>query len=128
LTVLGSYILGKGWELGGRFRFVSGNLYTPCAGFGPGSPPAIYSSTQSGYLCVNGPQNSKRLPPFHELDLRVDKRWVFGGFTLGIYADVINVYNRVNPDFIAYNFDYTRSRPQTGSLPIVPSLGIRGEF
>jgi TonB family protein len=128
LTVLGSYILGKGWELGARFRFVSGNLYTPCVGFGQGSPPAIYSSTQSGYLCVNGPQNSKRLPPFHELDVRVDKRWVVGGFTLGVYADVINVYNRVNPDFIAYNFDYTRSRPQTGSLPIVPSIGIRGEF
>lgn len=128
LTVLGSYILGHGWEVGSRFRFVSGNLYTPCVGFGPGSPPAVYSSTQSGYLCLNGPQNSKRLPPFHELDVRVDKRWVFGGFTLGVYADVINVYNRINPDFIAYNFDYTRSRPQTGSLPIVPSIGIRGEF
>ncbi len=128
LTILGSYVLGKGWELGGRFRFVSGNLYTPCVGYGPGSPPALYSSTQSGYLCLNGPQNSKRLPPFHELDVRVDKRWVFGNFTLGVYADVINVYNRVNPDFIAYNFDYTRSRPQTGSLPIVPSIGIRGEF
>jgi len=128
LTVLGSYVLGRGWELGGRFRFVSGNLYTPCTGLGPGSPPGLFSSTQAAYLCLNGPENSKRLPPFHELDLRVDKRWVFGAFTLGAYLDVINVYNRVNPDFIAYNFDYTQSRPQTGSLPFIPSIGIRGEF
>lgn len=128
LTILGSYMLGRGWEVGARFRFVSGNLYTPCVGLGPGSPPAIFSSTQAGYLCLSGRQNSKRLPPFHQLDVRVDKRWVFGGFTLGAYVDVINVYNRINPDFIAYNFDYTQSRPQTGSLPIVPSIGIRGEF
>jgi len=131
LTVLGSYLLGNGWELGGRFRFVSGNLYTPCVGLPLGqgtTPPGIFSSTQTGYLCLNGADNSRRLPPFHELDVRVDKRFVFGAFTLGVYLDVINVYNRVNPDSIGYNFDYTRSRSETGSLPIVPSLGIRGEF
>jgi TonB family protein len=128
LTVLGSYVLGRGWEIGSRFRYVTGNLYTPCVGLGPGSPPGIYSSTQTAYLCLNGPQNSKRLPPFHELDVRVDKSWVFGSFTLGVYLDIINVYNRVNPDIISYNFDFTQSRPQTGSLPFVPSLGIRGEL
>jgi TonB family protein len=131
LTVLGSYVLGKGWEIGTRFRFVSGNLYTPCVGLplAQGStPPGLFSSTQTGYLCLNGPENSKRLPPFHQLDVRVDKRFVFGAFTLGVYLDVINVYNRINPDSISYNFDYTRSRPQTGSLPFVPSLGVRGEF
>jgi TonB family protein len=128
LTLLGSYVLGRGWEIGTRFRYVTGNLYTPCVGLGAGSPPGIYSSTQTSYLCLNGPQNSQRLPPFHELDVRIDKRWVFGSFTLGVYLDIINVYNRVNPDFIAYNFDFTQSRPQTGSLPFVPSLGIRGEF
>ncbi|HSU39245.1 MAG TPA: TonB-dependent receptor, partial [Polyangiaceae bacterium] len=128
LTLLGSYVLGRGWEIGTRFRYVTGNLYTPCVGLGPGSPPGIYSSTQTSYLCLNGPQNSERLPAFHELDVRIDKHWVFGSFTLGVYLDVINVYNRVNPDFIAYNFDFTQSRPQTGSLPFIPSLGIRGEF
>jgi hypothetical protein len=60
--------------------------------------------------------------------VRVDKRWVFSGFTLGAYLDLINAYNRTNPDFIDYNYDYTESQPQTGSLPIVPSLGLRGEF
>jgi hypothetical protein len=70
----------------------------------------------------------QRLEPFHQLDIRVDKRWVFSAFTLGVYLDLINAYNRTNPDFMAYNYNFTRSRPQTGSLPIVPSLGVRGEF
>ncbi len=121
LTVLGSYVLGRGWEVGSRFRFVTGNLYTPCYG-------GIYSSTQTGYLCVNGPTDSKRLPPFHQLDIRIDKRFVLGSVTLGFYLDVINVYNRVNPDFMAWNYNFTQSRPQTASFPFVPSLGVRVEF
>jgi TonB family protein len=121
LTALASLELGRGWEIGARFRYVSGNLYTPCEG-------GIFSSIATEYLCLNGPINSERLPPFHQLDVRVDKRWVFSGFTLGAYLDLINAYNRTNPDFIEYNYDYTESQPQTGSLPIVPSLGVRGEF
>jgi TonB family protein len=120
LTVLGSYTLGRGWELGARFRFVSGNSYTPCTG-------GIFSSTQTAYLCLSGSE-PRRLPPFHQLDVRVDKRWVFDAFTLGVYLDVINAYNRINPDYTEYNFDYTQSRTGTASLPIVPSLGLRGEF
>lgn len=120
-TLLGSYVLGAGWEIGARFRYVSGNPYTPCEG-------GIFSSTSASYLCVNGPNNSGRLPPFHQLDIRVDKTWSFDSFKLGAYLDLINAYNRSNPDFMDYNYDKTESRPVSGSLPIVPSLGIRGEF
>lgn len=121
LAVLGSYDFGRGWEVGARFRFVSGNLYTPCE-------QGLFSTTSTTYLCQNGPINSERLSPFHQLDIRVDKRWVFSSFTLSAYLDLINAYNRQNPDFVQYNYDYSQSRQQTGSLPIVPSLGMRGEF
>jgi TonB family protein len=121
LTLLGSYSFGSGWEIGARFRYVTGNLYTPCVG-------SLFNSTATSYVCVSGPPQSKRLPPFHQLDVRIDKRWVFSSFTLGVYLDVINAYNRTNPDFIGYNFDFTKQRPETGSLPFVPSLGVRGEF
>lgn len=121
LTVLGSLDLGRGWEFGARFRYVSGNLYTPCNG-------GLYSAISTSYLCLNGAINSERLAPFHQLDVRVDKRWVFDAFTLGAYLDLINAYNQSNPDFIDYNYDYTESQSVTGSLPIVPSLGVRGEF
>lgn len=121
VTLLGSYVLGAGWEVGARFRYVSGNPYTPCEG-------GIFSSTSTSYLCVNGPNNSGRLPSFHQLDVRVDKTWTFDSFKLGAYLDLINAYNRTNPDFMDYNYDKTERRPVSGSLPIVPSLGIRGEF
>jgi hypothetical protein len=51
-----------------------------------------------------------------------------GAVDVGVYLDVINVYNRLNPDFMAYNFNYTQHRPQTASFPIIPSLGVRVEF
>lgn len=121
LTMLGSYDFGRGWEVGARYRYVTGNLYTPCLG-------SLYSSTSTSYLCISGPTNSERLPAFHQLDIRIDKRWKFQDWTLGAYLDVINAYNRVNPDFIGYNYDYSQNRPETASLPIVPSVGLRAEF
>ncbi|MGC4093445.1 MAG: TonB family protein [Polyangiaceae bacterium] len=121
LTALGSYTLGRGWEIGARFRYVSGNLFTPCA-------HTIFSASDTSYLCVSGPLFSERLPAFHQLDLRIDKRFKFEGWSLSAYLDLINAYNRKNPDFIQYNYNYSASRAQTASLPIVPSLGLRGEF
>lgn len=121
LTVLGSYTLGRGWEIGTRFRYVSGNLYTPCNG-------GLFSSVATSYVCVSGPENSQRLPAFHQLDLRVDKRWVFSAFTLGVYLDLINVYNRINADAPSFSYDFTKQSTASQSLPFLPSLGIRGEF
>jgi TonB family protein len=121
LTALGSYRLGRGWELGMRFRYVTGNLYTPCRS-------SLFSSTGTSYVCVQGPLDSARLPPFHQLDVRIDKRFTFASWTLGVYLDLINAYNRKNPDFLQSNYDFSQSSPQSASLPIIPSLGVRGEM
>jgi TonB family protein len=122
LTALGSYKLGRGWEAGFRFRYVTGNLYTPCSA-------SIFSSTSTSFLCIAGPQLSQRVPAFHQLDLRIDKRWkISRDVTLSAYLDLINAYNHKNPDFIQYSYDFSSSRAQTASLPIIPSLGLRGEF
>jgi TonB family protein len=120
-TALGSYAVGRGWELGLRFRYVTGNLYTPCSA-------AIFNAAGTNYTCIPAPVNSQRLPAFHQLDLRVDKKFVFSSFSLSAYLDLINVYNRKNPDTIQFNYDYSQSQPQSASLPFVPSLGIRGEM
>jgi hypothetical protein len=37
------------------------------------------------------------------------------------------VYNNPAVEALAYNYDYTASSFTTG-LPIIPSLGMRGEF
>jgi hypothetical protein len=76
---------------------------------------------------VFGKVNTSREDAFHQLDLRVDKRWIYDSWILGVYLDVQNVYNRANPEGREYNFNYSDYKPRQG-LPILPILGIRGEF
>jgi hypothetical protein len=59
--------------------------------------------------------------------MRVDKAWKFKTWKLSAYLDVQNAYNNANPEAVQYNFNYT-SRAYVSGLPILPSLGIRGEF
>ena len=121
LTVLGSYRLGRGWEFGARFRLVSGSLYTP-------NTYGFYDQNAGVPLALAGyPNYGERLPLFHQLDLRVDKTWKFRAWQLGVYADVQNVYNHGNVEGVSYNYNYTRQTFATG-LPLLPSLGVRGEF
>jgi TonB-dependent Receptor Plug Domain len=121
LTMLGSYELGRGWRLGGRYRVVSGNPYTS---FTRGS----YDSTSGAYLGATADAlNTERMPLFHQLDLRVDKGWDFKSWKLSAYLDIQNVYNYRSVEAVSANFDYTR-QSETRGLTIFPSLGIRGEL
>jgi TonB family protein len=121
LTVLGSYRLGRGWEFGARYRIVSGSLWTPIVG-------SLYNASSGAYAPIDSPQQfSERLPVFNQLDLRVDKRWNFEAWRLSTYLDVQNVYYAQNVEGYNYNYNYTQRTPITG-LPIIPSLGIRGDF
>jgi TonB family protein len=120
LTASGSYRLGYGFELGGTFRYVSGNPITPVTG-------SLYDGNYDMYRPVYGQVNSARNPAFHQLDVRVEKVWKRGWGNLALYLDVQNAYNRRNPEGRQYNFDYSQSKTVPG-LPIIPSLGLRGEL
>jgi TonB family protein len=121
LTVVGSYLLPRNWQLGGRFRLVTGNPHTPVVG-------AVFNASDNEYDPVYGEVNSRRIAPFHQLDIRVDKRWVYQGWMLNVYLDLQNVYNRANPEGEPdYNFNYRKSKPQQG-LPLLSILGIRAEY
>jgi TonB family protein len=120
LTVVGSYRLPRNWQIGGRFRLISGNPRTPVTG-------AIYDAGADRYDPVYGETNSARDGAFHQLDLRVDKRWIFRDWTLNVYLDIQNVYNQTNGDGLEYNFDYSQAQESTG-IPIFPILGVRGEL
>jgi len=120
LTAVATYVLPRNWQLGARFRLVSGNPDTPVVG-------AVFDASADRYHPIYGPPGSERLDAFHQLDLRVDKRWVFQGWMMNAYLDVQNVYNRANAEGRSYNFDYSQSKPVRG-LPILPILGLRGEL
>ncbi|MEM9454349.1 MAG: TonB family protein [Myxococcota bacterium] len=120
LTVIGVVKLPKGWQLGGRFRLVSGNPETPVTG-------AVYDAASDSYIAISGPTNSGRLPAFHQLDLRVDKKWTRKRASFTLYLDVQNAYNAQNTEFTLYSYDFTQ-RSAVASLPIIPSLGTKIEF
>jgi TonB family protein len=120
LTTALVWSIGDGWEAGATFRLVSGNPYTPVVG-------SINDLSTGVYRPVYGAVNSERNPFFHRLDVRVQKRFDIGDVRLILYVDVQNVYNATNREGVSYNYDYTRSSDIAG-LPIIPSLGIRGEL
>ncbi len=125
LIILGSYRLGRGWEFGARFRVVSGPLDTPVVR--PPSLPALFVADAGAYAPLEGELFSERLPLFHQLDVRVDKRWQFRAWRLNAYLDVQNVYNNAADETLLYNYNFSQQTFQTG-LPIIPSIGVRGEF
>ena len=69
----------------------------------------------------------EREPGSQRLDLRLDKRWQIGDWRLSTYLDIQNVYNYQAVEGLVYNYDFSQQAYQTG-LPIIPSIGVRGEF
>lgn len=120
LTALASYKLGRGWEIGGRFRYVTGSPYTP-------TTSALYDADAGAYSPIYGALYSDRNAAFHRLDVRVDKTWELGVLKLTAYLDLQNAYFRQNPEGRSYNFNYSRSAVVSG-LPFLPTLGLRGEL
>ena len=113
--------LGKGWEAGATFRFVSGNPNTPVIG-------ANLNTITDDYSAVFGRVNARRDAAFNRLDIRVEKGWTFGsGAKLALYLDVQNIYNAVNAEGVSYDYEFNRHETVRG-LPIIPVLGIRGEM
>jgi len=120
LTAVVNYQLPANWEVSGRFRYVSGKPYTPVLG-------TTFNNDTDQYDPIYGRSNTRRLGPFHQLDLRVDKRWVFDTFIVAAYLDLQNLYNHRSPEAVSYSADYTEHRAQRG-LPILPLFGVKAEL
>ncbi len=79
------------WELGGRWRYLGGNPYTPT--------DLNASSLRSNWDLRNAAIldfsriNGARLNPYHQLDIRLDKKYFYRKWTLNWYLDVQNAYN-----------------------------------
>ena len=120
LTTAGTWRIGRGWQVGGTFRLVSGNPETPVIG-------SVYNADRDVYRPIYGAVNSARNPLFHRLDVRVEKQWHPGRMLLAAYLDLQNAYNQQNREIGGYGFDY-RQRVDVTGLPILPSIGLRGEL
>ncbi len=120
-TILGSYLIGRGWRAGARFQITSGSLYTPAFG------GAFDATTGTNLSTTASPPFGTRTALFHELDIRVDKQWKFKRWQLTWFLDIENVYSYQAPVGQTYNYNFTQSAPVKG-LPILPNIGLRGEL
>ena len=108
------------WQVGGRFQLYSGLPFTPVIG-------SVFNSDTNVYQPVYGATNSERAPMHNQLDIRIDYYWKWGPVDMSWFLDVQNVY--LNESIVAYfyNYDYTQQLAFK-SLPIIPSIGVRGTF
>ena len=80
----------RNWEIGLKWRYQGGTPYTPID---------VQTSSQKTVWDINSrglndysQLNEKRLRAFHQLDLRIDKKFFFKKWSLDIYYDLQNVY------------------------------------
>jgi len=111
--------LGADWSFGARFTLTTGNPVYPIVG-------ARYDADRDRYQPVFSTKKT-RLPMYHRLDVRLDKQWRFESWILGCYLDIQNVYNATNTEGYNYTYDYSKRVPGA-SIPIIPTVGLRGTF
>jgi TonB family protein len=120
LVLVAAYHMPRHWKLSTRFRYRTGQPSTPIVG-------ATFVSDTDEYAPAFGRVNSRRFDSFHQLDLRLDKQWVFDRWSFTAYLDVQNVYNHKNSVQLAYNYDYSNSK-KVGALPFVTIVGFKAEY
>jgi len=112
LSLSGGYKIDEFWEVSSKFRFASGKPYTP------------YNSDGTQNVAD---YNTHRLKSSHSLDVRVDKRWYFAGWTLITYLDIQNIYNNKNQTNIRWDSQEMKV-DESSSIGILPSIGVSAEF
>jgi TonB family protein len=120
LNAVASYKLGGGWEIGARERLSSGSPTTVPTG-------VTFDADNGNYVRVVPETRNARNPFFEQTDVRIEHSWLFDTWSLGLYLDVQNVFNRTNVE--AYQYDYRyRERAPVSSVPFLPTLGVRGSW
>jgi hypothetical protein len=119
LIVVASWQLTR-WELGARFRLVTGSPETPVLS-------GTFDNDFDSYQRVNGAPGSVRRDTFRQLDLRAERTWTFDNWRLSAFVDVQNVSNAENPEARIYDYRFKNSALVRG-LPFLPILGLKGRF
>lgn len=101
------------WEFSCKFRLSTGLPTTPF--------------TSTGKLDFSRYNEGERLPTYHSLDVRADKRWNFDNFALVTYIDIQNIYGNKYKSAPKWD-ERTGTAKQSDSIGFLPSIGISFEF
>jgi hypothetical protein len=118
-SLIGGYRPDQDWEYSVRWTAAGGGPYTPF--------DLRASAAANIGILDRSRTNAARFPPYHSLNLRVDRKFYFVGHMLDIYLSVWNAYNRRNVAGYFWNATENREdvRFQWSALPVV---GVEYEF
>lgn len=120
LVMVGKLLLPWQATLGARFAFVTGNP-RPI----PDAISVAHDLAYNTYGPILSTLRPSRLDPFHRLDVRLDKRWIFEWASVVTFLEVINLYNWPNPEVVFPGGDF-RAREVRTLLPGPPFLPLLG--
>ena len=126
LTVVGTYKLNPGWDVGFKVLYTTGAPYTPVAS----TVPTVVSSNGQPttiYVAQYGPTDSARLPDYFRIDLSTSIKTVYNTWEWRLYLDMSNVLGTQNVLSYSYNADYTQKNPEN-DLPFLPYLGVEVKY
>jgi len=140
-TFTGTYNFKKNWSAGAKWRFAGGLPYTPY-NMELSSLKSAWDVRGQAYLNYDK-INTSRLNNFHQLDVRVDKKFFFSKWSLMLYVDIQNLYNfkAKQQDYIVRekgadgNYlltdnetKYVLKSISSSSGTVLPTIGIMIEF
>ncbi len=119
LQLVGSWRLPRLWETGFRLRYVTGKPAAPIL-------EIKESQTYNHFIPVYGQTSSRRMDPFFQIDLRVDKKFVFDKWILSAYLDLQNIswFFYRSPEFELPGW-YEKT---TVSNIFMPGVGVKAQF
>jgi outer membrane receptor protein involved in Fe transport len=100
------YDLGRHWRAGGRLVFYTGNPYFP-----PGTPPG-----------------NRRLPAFHRLDLRLEKRWPIGSAGAYCAFAIEGLNTTLSKEVVSRTCEGGVCDEESIGPVTIPSLSFEGRF
>ena len=124
-----------------KWRYVGGLPYTPYD-IETSEIKEAWDS-QGRPFADNSRFNSERLKEFHQMDMRIDKKYFFNKWSLMFYLDIQNLYNYQSqqPDYIIREQDnsgnyilldndtkYKLKRIESTSGTVLPTIGIMIEL
>ena len=127
LTAWGNVNLGHNWDVDAKFQLATGTPDTPIVGHESGIVEKSDGSEVPVYQALYGEPYSTRMPLFHQLDIRITKRFQFKQIELSGYLELLNIYNQRTPQYY-YSLPLSTKRYAYAPNHFYPNLGITATF
>ncbi len=142
LTAVWSQPMGQKWTVGLRLHAHTGRPYTPmigrtgmCVGALGYEPCGDQENAEqlgnfSHWRAEYGDPNSKRLPFYYRLDVRIDRAILYDTWNMKVFFDIQNATNAANVSGYDYGdkYQYTDNPREQIGMPFFPFFGVEANF